>query len=165
MVAEICNLIHANVSDSLRLTCEVQYSKLLSRAPQRTIGKGKEILTQRARVDLVVSDGPLDLENNPQPKFLIEVKRASAPTSQVDADLRRLAEAKRRYPEARAFLFLISEANRPDRFVDAHGMTRKGKHTIPGSDGYYRVRRTAKAAHAFKKRDRAQYACLVEVYA
>ena len=36
-----------------------------------------------------------------------------------------------------------------------------GKHDISGSNGYYRVRRTWKAAHAFSHVEHAQYACLL----
>ncbi len=86
-------------------------------------------------------------------------KLAETPT------LSRLAVARRLRPGIRAFLFVISEANRPKRFVHQEGRSLSGKHPIPNSDGcYYRVRRTWKAAHAFKKRDHAQYACLIEVY-
>ena len=112
LVAEICNLIHANLPDST-LTCEVQYSKLLPNAPKpEKGGKEKQILTQRARADLVISEGPLDFDGEPDPKFIIEVKRSSAPKSYIDADLRRLAEVSRRHPHGRAFLFLVA-----DRFV------------------------------------------------
>jgi hypothetical protein len=163
MIAEICNLIHANLTDGLELTCEVLYSKLLPEKP--TAKERKQILTELARADLVVSDGPLDFDGKPKPKFIIEVKRGSTPDSEIDSDLRRLAEAKRRFRDARAFLFLISEARRPKRFVNKEGMSRKRDFPIPNSKGYFRVRGTAKAAHALTKRDRAQYACLVEVFA
>jgi hypothetical protein len=98
------------------------------------------------------------------PEFIIEVKRASTSKGLIDADLQRLAAARRLCPDARAFLFVISEANRPKRFVVKEGQSIPGKHQIPKSDGYYRVRRTWKAAPAFKKREHAQYACLIEVY-
>lgn len=66
LVAEICNLIHANLPDSLTLTCEVQYSKLLPNAPKpEKGGKEKQILMQRARADLVISEGPLDFDGEP----------------------------------------------------------------------------------------------------
>jgi len=72
--------------------------------------------------------------------------------------------AHRLRPGIRAFLFVISEAKRPGRCVHEQGHSLLGKHKIPKFDGYYRVRRRWKAAHAFKKRERAQYACLIEVY-
>ena len=49
-------------------------------------GPEDEILTQKARADLVVSEGPLDFDSGQlHPKFFIEVKRASAPKSQIDS--------------------------------------------------------------------------------
>ena len=36
LVAEVCNLIHANLSDQKLLMCEVQYSKLLHRDEKPT---------------------------------------------------------------------------------------------------------------------------------
>lgn len=166
LVAEICNLIHANLPDKYELTCEVQYSKLLPE--ENEDDDRKPILTQKARADLVVSAGKLDFENDDlDPRYFIEVKRASAPKAQINADLKRLAEVKRKFPNARAFLFVISERNRPTRFVSDEGASIKGTHEIPGykkSKAHFRIRKTWKAAHAFKTRDTAQYACLVEVY-
>jgi hypothetical protein len=62
LVAEICNLISANLRNlNLPLTCEVRYSKLLPEIPKSKEPEGKEeIITEKARVDLVVSKGSLD---------------------------------------------------------------------------------------------------------
>jgi hypothetical protein len=159
LVAEVCNLIYANLPADLQLLCEVQYSSLVNSDLL------PEIFQRKTRADLVVAKIPERNEDEPIPRYIIEVKRASASKSQINADLSRLAVARRLRPGIRAFLFVISEANRPKRFVHQEGRSLSGKHPIPNSDGcYYRVRRTWKAAHAFKKRDRAQYACLIEVY-
>jgi hypothetical protein len=158
LVAEVCNLIYANLPKDLQLLCEVQYSDFVKRDPLPKILQGK------IRADLVIAEKPAPSGDKPAPKFVIEVKRASASKSQINADLFRLAVARRLCPGIRAFLFVISEAKRPKRFVHKEGHSLSGHHDIPKSRGYYRVRRTWKAAHAFKKRDRAQYACLVEVY-
>jgi len=158
LVAEVCNLIYANLSEGLQLRCEVQYSSLVNSDLL------PEIFQRKTRADLVVAEIPARSGAEPIPKYIIEVKRASASKSQINADLSRLAVARRLRPDIRAFLFVISEAKRPKRFVHEEGHSLSGKHAIPNSDGYYRVRRTWKAAHAFKKRDRAQYACLIEVY-
>lgn len=72
---------------------------------------------------------------------------------------------RRLCPDITAFLFVISEASLPGRFVHAEGRSLSGARRIPNSKGYYQVRRTWKAAHAFRSRERAQYACLLEVYA
>lgn len=158
LVAEVCNLIHANLPEDLQLLCEVQYSTFVESDPM------PKILQGRIRADLVVSEKSARTGFDPVPKFIIEVKRASSPAAQISADLRRLAAARRLCPDIRAFLFVISEAQLPKRFVHKEGHSLSGKHEIPKSDGYYRVRRTWKAAHAFNKRERGQYACLIEVY-
>jgi hypothetical protein len=163
LVAEICNLISAHLSDNDRLTCEVQYSKLLPEIPKPKNINESELITEKARADLVVSEGSLDSDSK-QPKFFIEVKRYSAGKSEIEMDLRRLAEVRRRYSDARAFLFVISEAKRPDHFVNEKGNSRKGERVIPNSTDHYQVRNTWKAAHAFSNRERAQYACVLEVY-
>ena len=158
LVAEVCNLIHANLPDKFSLLCEVQYSSLIHRDEKPTE------LTVRARADLVVAEKAINPDDEATPKFIIEVKRAAAPKAQIDADLRRLSAVRGIRSDIRTFLFVISEAQRPTRFVREDGMSVLGKHTIPQSEGYFRVRRTWKAAHAYTKRDRAQYACLIEVY-
>jgi hypothetical protein len=158
LVAEICNLIHANLDDSFSLICEVQYSSLISCDDKPTE------LTVRARADLVVTENSYDSDGNQTPRFIIEVKRAAAPKAQIDSDLRRLSAVRHACPDIRTFLFIISEAHRPARFVDEDGKSILKKQAIPKSEGHFRVRRTWKAAHAYTKRDRAQYACLIEVY-
>jgi hypothetical protein len=160
LVAELCNLIHANLNRNIFvLNCEVQYTELLAGKPK------PDILTQRARADLVISEKPEDKNDEPTPKFIIEVKRASAPTGQIDADLRRLAAVRQTHPGVRTFMFLIAEAHRPKRFVDEDGKSLTGKHSIPNSRGHYRIRRTLKAAHAYTEVGSAQYACFLEIYA
>ncbi len=158
LVAEVCNLIYANLDSGFVLQCEVQYTDLLAGRPR------PDILTQRARVDLLVAE-EADEREEPVPKFAIEVKRASAPKAQIDADLRRLAAVRKALPSVRAFLFVIAESNRPARFVTDEGTSERGAQPIPDSPGSYRVRRTWKAAHALQSIDTAQYACLVEVFA
>ena len=158
LVAEVCNLIFANLADGMTLKCEVQYSSLL---------KGKEsptLLTQRARADLVVFEKPSDKAGEPIPRFIIEVKRALAPRKQILVDLRRLAAVRQEHEELRAFMFLISEAHRPIDYVNLNGTSIKGLQKISESDGRYLVRKTFKAAQAISKIDRAQYACLLEVF-
>jgi hypothetical protein len=164
LVAELCNLINANLHGSGKLTCEAQYSKMLPGllTPRKVEGQD-EIRWQKARADLVVSEGSFDNADG-RPDFVIEVKRYSAGKREIDADLRRLARIRHEFPKARAFLFVISEGKRPARFVNERGNSLKGKHRIPNSEDHFRVRRTLKAAHAFTRREQAQYACLLEVY-
>jgi hypothetical protein len=158
LVAEVCNLIYANLPQNFELLCEVQYSRFVAG------NELPEVLKGRVRADLVVAEKANGAQVEPIPRFIIEVKRASAPRAQMNADLCRLAAASCACHNIRAFLFVISEAKRPKRFVNKKGLSIPGQHKIPKSDAHYRVRRTWKAAHAFTKRERAQYACLIEVY-
>nr|WP_152415950.1 hypothetical protein [Burkholderia pseudomallei] len=160
IVTEVCNLIHANLGDGYRLKCEVPFSKFIADEVR------PDLVTERARVDLVVAkrvkqDGKTRLKV----KYLIEVKRASAPKTQIDADLRRLAAVKKVRPSSRAFLLVISEGTIPTGFVSKRGMSLPGKKAISGSDGFYRVLKTFKAAKFFSRPSTAHYACLVEVFA
>ena len=158
LVAEVCNLIHANLPEALQLLCEVQYSSILKRAPL------PDSLQGRIRADLVIAQKTATRDGEPTPQFVIEVKRASAPKAQIEADLLRLAAARRLRPSIRTFLFVISEADRPTRYVTKGGHSIRGIHRLRGTSDYFQVRRTWKAAHAFSRRDRAQYACLLEVF-
>ena len=158
LVAELCNLIAGKLSDSHMLKCEVMYATLLGKRQP----KADSVLTERARADLVVARR--ERSGNETPIVIIEVKRLSAGDAQLNADLRRLAEARRALPGIKSYLFVIAEAQRPDRFVSVKGSSKRGMTPIPGDKGHYRVRRTFKAAHAFERRERAQYCCLVEVF-
>jgi len=157
-VAEICNLIFAHLSKDEVLLCEVRYSALAA---------GQQLPPQfppRSRADIVVAAAPAQKGGDPSPKFVIEVKRGSAPKSEINADLKRLADIRRLVPHYRTFLFVVSEAKRPERFVTSEGQSFKGMFVIPDNEGHFRIRRTFKAAHAFKTRDTAQYASVIEVY-
>ena len=80
LVAETCNLIHANLDQDKRLLCERQYLKLLP------AGHRLEAVHAKSRADIVVvrrptqkqADGPGSLVNSLE--AVIEVKRASAPS-------------------------------------------------------------------------------------
>jgi hypothetical protein len=158
IVTEVCNLIHANLPNEYRLKCEVQYSEFISDSGDGTI------LTERARVDLVVEDEPEETTSRPHPSFVIEVKRAGAPKAQIDKDLQRLAAVKAAIPSVRAFLFVFSEKSRPSRFVSEEGQSILGKNKVASSKAYYRVGRTWKAAKSYKSKESAHYACLIEVF-
>lgn len=157
-IAELCNLIFAHLGKHQTLRCEMMYSELAGGAEL------PELFGRRARADIVVLNRSEATGGEPVPKFIVEVKRGSAPTKEVDRDLRRLAAIARLNRECRVMLFIISEAKRLDRFVTSDGQSVSGPHKIPDDDGHFRIRRTFKAAHAFKTRDTAQYASLLEVY-
>lgn len=157
LVAELCNLIYGKLPDAQLLKCEVMYAELLAEAQPSP----NTILSERARADLVIVEATKGAET---PRFVIEVKRSSAGDSQINADMRRLAEVRRRLKGVRTYLFVVSEARRPERFVSPGGASLRGINKIPNDKGHYRVRTTLKAAHLFEHRDRAQYCCLIEVF-
>ncbi len=160
-VAELCNLIHANLPDRYSLHCEEQYSEFILRDERPSL------LTEKSRADLVVyekvrtSSGERELHAS----FIIEVKRASAPKAQIDADLKRLMAVRAACPGVKTYLVVVAEAYRPPRFVSDAGASITKRQRIAGSDGYFTVRRTLKAAHAYTRIEGSQYACLVEAFA
>lgn len=158
MVAELCNLLFANLPTGLKLVCEVQYSKLLE------IPDTETEFTEKSRVDLCVC-GPLKKGEDSLTKVqcVLEVKRGSASTAGVNDDLRRLLEIRRAMPNVRAFLLLISEGKRPSRFVTEKSFAVRKKLPIPSSDGHCFVRAVMKAVPAVKSLDNAHYACAIEV--
>lgn len=163
MVAEACNLIQANLPDTLKLQPECQYRRLVER------NVNLEGIGRMARADLVIfsrhGHGKLDEENlTHQVHFVMEVKRGSASTSGINEDLKRLYSFLRAtQTNARAFLIVVSESKAPKRFV-TDGKSRLGTFPIPSSDGCFHVRRTVKAASSFSKKSSAHYVCLIEVF-
>lgn len=158
-VAELCNLFYAHLdSTTYTLKCEVAYKELAGEATLPTS------FGRRARADIVVFKKSPKKDGAAVPKFIIEVKRGSAPTREINNDLKRLAEIARLTTDCRTMLIVVSEARRLNRFVTTEGKSVVGSHTIPDDEGHYFVRRTAKAAHAFSTIETAQYASLLEVY-
>lgn len=163
MVAEACNLIQANLSDSLILQPECQYKRLVPGGVQLN-GVG-----DLARADLVIFSNRAALlikrgDISPHVHFVMEVKRGSASKAAIDGDLKRLYAFLSASPtNARAFLIIVSESKVPNRFV-SEGKSRLGTHNIPNSDGCFHVRRTVKAAASFSKKSSAHYVCLLEVF-
>jgi hypothetical protein len=163
LVAEACNLIQANLPHNLILLPECMYKHLVPHGIQI------ENVTGQSRADLVLCDvaaKPIGREDNVSGhvRFVIEVKRGSAPNSEINSDFLRLhnylAAAQN---GARAFLFVVSESSAPGRFVK-NGKSWLGAHEIPQCSGTFRVRRTVKAAASFSGKQRAQYVCLIEVF-
>lgn len=159
-VAELCNLIHANLPDKFSLVCEEQYRKRMNRS------KRSPQLVERSRVDLAIYK-KITLSNGDvkfHPKYIIEVKRASAQKAQIYADLKRLIAVRSVLPKIKTYLVVVAEAQRPKLFVSSKGKSIKKHQTLKGVNGYFKVRRTFKAAHTYTKVERIQYACLVEAY-
>jgi hypothetical protein len=158
IVAELCNLIHANLSSGEMLLCEQPYRSLVA-----AVGKWPTAIRPGARVDLVVADRGSSKDEQPRAKFVIEVKRASGANGKIDEDLRRLADLKSFDSELKTFLFVISERTRPKRFVSVKGHAVAGNSPIVGTSCFFRVRRVCKATASFAKTETAHYACLIEV--
>lgn len=163
LVSELRGLLHSNLPDELFLKCEIAYSHLVKKRPR------PEPISGRTRADIVIANKIESKTKNNKlilnPKYVIEFKRSKAPTREINKDLQRLAAFKSTNSDARAFLFVLSEADRNDRFVDERGKSRLGAQNIPNSTGTFRVRRTLRAAPAYTKRDSANYASIIEVYA
>lgn len=160
MVAELCNLLFANLPSGLKLVCEVQYSKLMVLNKEDRESE----FTEKSRVDLCIC-GPIKKGDEPLPKvkYIIEVKRGSASKGAVDSDLRRLAELKSARQDISAWLILVSEGRRPERFVTPKSFAVRKKIDIPDSTGHCYVRAVMKAVPAIKSLDNAHYACAIEV--
>lgn len=162
LVAEMCNLIQANLDKSQRLCPEVLYRRIVDI-------KGTNI-TNQARADLVILPvGTLDPylhDVKDAVQFIFEIKRASSTKQSIDEDLRRLYTFKKQcQTKARAFLIIASEGKLPERFVDKQkGNSRLHSHEIPKTEGCYHVRRTVKAAASFERKETAHFVCIVEVF-
>jgi hypothetical protein len=158
-VAELCNLIYAHLDQTnFSLRCEVLYRELATKLPP-------DICPHQSRADIVISKKSRIKGAEGQPTGIIEVKRGTASKTLVHADLRRLAAVGRRIGNCRTFLFVVCESYRPPAFITSDGKSVRGEHAIiDDPNACYRVRRTFKAAHAYKNKDRAQYACCLEIF-
>ena len=162
LVAEMCNLIQANLDKTQKLCPEILY--------RRIVNNQEEILTDQARADLIIlpTEAPDPYKNDVSDavQFVFEIKRASSSKQSIDDDLRRLYAFKQQcQTQARAFLIIASEGKLPERFVDKHkGKSRLHSHEIPETAGCYHVRRTVKAAASFERKETAHYVCIVEIF-
>lgn len=160
LTAELCNLIHAHLDKRFRLRCEEPYKKLLPK------GVIRPEVSSKARVDLSVwerykPDG--EEKSRQRVQFVIEVKRAGASNALIDQDLQRLAAIVEESEGIRAFLCIISEGTRPKRFTTVKGVRKTNSVPIDGTSSEYVVLDAKKASHLFENRDRAHYACVLEV--
>jgi hypothetical protein len=162
LVAEMCNLIQANLSDTLSLRPEYLYRDLVP--PDR-----RDRFDGLTRADLVITtklpDQPARGANLAEHvQFVMEVKRSAAGKGLIDEDLRKLHRFLEATPtQARALLIVTSESKAPDRFVE-DGKSRLHSHEIPKCAGCFHVRRTVKAAASFSNKTTAHYVCLIEVF-
>ena len=164
LVTELRSLLHANLPDHLFLKCEVGYSKLVKGVarPEPIAGSKRADFVVASRVDLEQGSKGKTIY---KPDFVFELKRSEATENLINKDLKRLAAFQTTRRGARAFLIVLSETSRHDRFVTEAGKTRVGTHRVPEFAGTYSIRRTVKAASAYTNTDTGNYATMVEVFA
>lgn len=159
IVAELCNLLSANLPADLELLCEVPYSKFVS------VSAKTSKFTERSRVDLCIcTSKETPVQSVRSCKVLIEVKRGSASKKSIQGDLARLAEVKRRRPEIQVVLFLVTEQLRPKPYVTRKGYRSQKLYVVDEDVSFiYRVLSAQKAVPGLTKLDIAHYACALEV--
>jgi len=161
-VAEFWSLMDARLGPDEALLPEVAYSRLEGKA-------GKQVVLTGEHVDMaVVNRIALELDDHASIKqhvnVIIEVKRWGAAQKLVDGDVDRLATSLRLLPRtARAFVIVVSERDRPSRYLTAKNLAKKGAmSTRAGST--YRVRRVVKALSTAAPGSKSgHYVCLLEV--
>lgn len=161
IVAEFTRLVDAEVGLQRMVVREPMYRDLL--AP---VGAA---WTDAARCDLAIKGKRVGKQQRPT-EAVVEVKRASADDSVIDADLLALHQLKQADPSIRTFVLLVAQATWPSRWVSHLGTANPEGHsfTVVDSGGQeqlvdVRVRRVAKAAHSFRSIHTATYCCLLEV--
>jgi hypothetical protein len=155
LVAELCNLFFANLSSDLKVVCEVQYTSIFSDSA------GAADTFRKTRADICVCRKTDDKNVYANTEFIFEVKRATS--TDVESDLVRLATAKKLRPSIRTFLLLISEDNRPKKWVTDKNVGSKKRIETPNADAHCKVRAVMKAIPFFKAPQKAHYACAIEI--
>ena len=158
-VAELCSLLQAHLPDGDAVAAEVQYADL-------SLPRSSEFKQSRERADLVVtakaSLGSTLASLPRRTRYVVEVKRASAPAGEIQDDLVKLQRYLSEAPRGRrAFLVVTSEGLAPKALVE-HGIARNPSRFEKGGVPH-RVRRVVKAASSFDGHATAHYVCLVEV--
>jgi hypothetical protein len=82
---------------------------------------------------------------------------------EIEKDIIRLAEVKKRNNDIPCFFILISEEAKPAMFVGKNGNAVK-KFKIEGHDDLEYSIRVLKASSSFEKKENAYYCCLVEIF-
>lgn len=149
IVSEATNLIHSNLADDEILVCEKMYKDIAINGVGQT------------RADLVFLN-----KTSKAVKYIIEVKRSSASNTLINKDISRLGTAKQSINNARCFLLVVSQSSLPEIFVNEE--TGKAKTTELPDDNFKPakafVRRVCKATGSFDKKNKAHFACLIEVF-
>lgn len=154
IVAELIRLIDGNLVGGLQTHCEKMYRKCVKHGEWNN----------NERVDIAIVNGS-ELQ---RVNAMIEVKRASSLTKEIEKDLVALAKFKKLKPGTRAFVVAVSEAKWPKKWVSSNGMAIKKiqETTLTDDQGVsceYKVVRILKAAPSFRSIRGASYCCLIEV--
>ncbi len=113
LVAEACNLIQANIPDSMVLFPECMYRNLVAEGIQLQ-GIGNQ-----ARADLVVCESVAksigrDGNLSQHVRFVMEMKRGGSNVQSINTDLIRLHTLLESSPaDVRAFLIIVAESRAP----------------------------------------------------
>ena len=150
IVAEICKIIDAKLRDNQKLISEMLYKDIDSNFP---IGKS-------TRADLAILKS---VDNDQKVTHVIEVKRNSS--SEIMKDIVRLGELKILQPQLKTYLIVISENKRPKKFVTEYGTEVNKEFEIKKNQKKYsyKVRKVVKMSHYFSIKEKAHYACVLEV--
>lgn len=152
-------IIFANLKSNQIIHPEVQYSKLIKNRDRK-----EKIFGDRACADIVIYEKDESRGQLIVPTTVIEVKRYLGRMGRIEEDLHRLSYAQQNsYEPLRAFLFIASQHRRPKELMTEDDMSDRKIHRTKKNCVTYRVRRVCKALHSINKKDRAHYACLLEV--
>lgn len=164
LVAELTRLIDSAVGHDMLVVREPMYRDVL---PQ-----GSEDWQTRGRADMAVIGR--EQSSGHGCHAIVEVKRADAPMCQLDNDLRKLALYKQANKNARAFIVVVAQAGRPDRWVADDGVAVREEEVFDFTSAddsmgqthlnvTSRVRLVKKASGSFISVGNASYCCLIEV--
>lgn len=161
LVAELARLIHGAIPSHLRLICEPLCLKFASESQ----GEWRN----NQRVDLAIEEYRV-AENPPRGIAVLEVKRYSAPQTELEHDLVKLKYLKESSERLSTYLLVVAQEEMPDIFVSPNGIASSEIHTLCIEDEnkqaieiQYKVRLVKKASASFKSIWTATYCCLVEV--
>jgi hypothetical protein len=156
LVDELHKLLNGNRPDGIGVRLEYPFWKITKKIPR----------SDRRKVDLVIREPYTTQSGKTSHRIttIFEVKLATATDRAIDIDLRRLSILKQARPDCRAFLLVASQRCMPPRFVTSTGKFFTRRLPVPQGAGSYSVVRLYKAAPAFDAREKANYACLIEVF-
>lgn len=154
IVAELARMIDGIVKNGAQTHCERMYRELVN------IGDWNN----NERVDIAL----IEEKKDAHVLAMIEVKRASSPVKEFEADIAALSKFKMHNPGALTFVVVVSQAKRPRKWVNDKGVAiRKMMQTKLTDDQglpfQYKVVRALKSGCSFKSIDRANFCCLIKV--